>query len=419
MALNPHESLPIGAARSPKGGNTGRKASSGQTPARKTETVALPKNPPRTKAKQKLVRRLLEWFRENARDLPWRRTRDPYAIWISEIMLQQTQVKTATAYWQRWMRALPDVRAFARASPARAHKLWEGLGYYARVRNAQAAARVMVEKHGGEFPKTFAEALALQGVGRYTAGAVCSIAYNQPTAVLDGNVTRVLTRLFGVAGDPRGKQANQRLWGLAEELVTVADCLPPAGPAKRKVAAAARNCGRLNEALMELGALLCAPRQPRCAACPLRQDCFARREGRQTEFPMLKPAAKTSRRRFAAFIVKKNGRYLVRQRPPGGINAHLWEFPSVEFAPEENGPPPAARTAPFVLTGTTPVWRARHSITRHRILLEAYPAGLPDWAEKGAGPGVWRTPAQLERLAFTGAHRKILAALRDGMKSRS
>jgi A/G-specific adenine glycosylase len=170
------------------------------------------------------VQRLLEWFGENARDLPWRRTRDPYAIWISEIMLQQTQVKTAAAYWERWMRALPDVRALARARPARTRKLWEGLGYYARVRNAQAAARVMVKKHGGEFPKTFAEALALPGVGRYTAGAVCSIAYNLPAAVLDGNVMRVLSRVFGVAGDPRGKAANERLWGLAAELVGIADC---------------------------------------------------------------------------------------------------------------------------------------------------------------------------------------------------
>ena len=351
------------------------------------------------------MRRLLEWFGENARDLPWRRTRDPYAVWISEIMLQQTRANTAAAYWQRWMQALPDVRAFARASPAQAHKLWEGLGYYARVRNAHAAARVMVEKHGGEFPKNYAEALALPGVGRYTAGAVCSIAFNQPTAALDGNVMRVLSRLFGVAGDPRAKQANQRLWQLAEDLVAIAGGLGTAG----------RNCGRLNEALMELGALLCTPKQPRCAACPLQRICFARREGRQGEFPMLKPAAKTSRRRFAAFIVKKNGRFLARQRPPGGINAHLWEFPNVEIAPDENDPPTAA-AAPFVLTGTRPFWRARHSITRHRILLEAWRAQWTGRPGKGAGPGVWRTPAQLERLAFTGAHRKILAALRDEIK---
>ena len=376
-----------------------------------------------------MVHRLLEWFGENARDLPWRRTRDPYAIWISEIMLQQTQVKTVAAYWERWMRALPDARALARAKPARTRKLWEGLGYYARVRNAQAAARVMVEKHGGQFPKTFAEALALPGVGRYTAGAVCSIAYNLPAAVLDGNVMRVLSRVFGVAGDPRRKEANARLWGLAGELVAIADCglriadcsirpIRPIGPASAVAdddrGAAGRNCGQLNEALMELGALVCTPREPRCAVCPLRRLCFARREHRVGEFPMLKAPAKTSRRRFAAFIVKKNGRFLARQRPASGVNARLWEFPNVEIAPEEENP--AAAAAPFVLTGTKAVWRVRHTITRHRILLEAYRAELPGRAGNNAVPGVWRTRAQLERLAFTAAHRKILAALRDEKK---
>jgi A/G-specific adenine glycosylase len=392
------------------------------------------------------VRRLLEWFAENARDLPWRRTRDPYAIWISEIMLQQTQAKTVAPYWERWMRALPDMRAFARAKPAQTHKLWEGLGYYARVRNAHAAARVMVEKHGGEFPKTLAEALALPGVGRYTAGAVCSIAYNLPTPILDGNVTRVLSRLFGVAGDPRGKEARERLWALAEELVRIADCglriadcglgsatvpvavagVPPGtahdcglriceqketkGDVKDRNAAG-RNCGRLNEALMELGALVCAPREPRCAVCPLRQRCFARRENRVADFPALKPPKKSSRRRFAAFIVKKNGRFLARRRPAGGVNAFLWEFPNVEIAPGQKHP--AAEAAPFVLTGRKAVCQVRHSITRHRILLEAYQAELPGPAATGAAPGVWRTRAQLERLAMTSAHRKILSALRD------
>jgi len=355
-----------------------------------------------------VVRLLLEWFAANARDLPWRRTRDPYAIWISEIMLQQTQAKTVVPYWERWMRALPDVRAFARAKPAQTHKLWEGLGYYARVRNAHAAARVMVEKHGGEFPKTLAEALALPGVGRYTAGAVCSIAYNLPTPILDGNVTRVLSRVFGVAGDPRGKEANERLWGLAEELVAIADCGLRIADCQE---AANRNCGRLNEALMELGALVCTPREPRCAVCPLRRGCFARREDRVGEFPAPKAAEKTSRRRFAAFIVKKNGRFLARRRPAGGVNAFLWEFPNVEIAPGEKNP--AAAAAPFVLTVGKAVCRVRHSITRYRILLEAYRAELPGPAATGAAPGVWRTRAQLERLAMTSAHRKILAALRD------
>src|SRR5205807_3201600 len=142
-----------------------------------------------------LVRNLLEWFAENARNLPWRRTRDPYAIWVSEIMLQQTQVKTVLPYWQRWMRELPNIKALANADPQKIHKLWEGLGYYTRVRNLQKAAQLILQKHVGRFPENFEEVLALPGIGRYTAGAICSIAFNQPKPILDGNVIRLLTRL--------------------------------------------------------------------------------------------------------------------------------------------------------------------------------------------------------------------------------
>jgi A/G-specific adenine glycosylase len=350
-------------------------------------------------------------------------------------MLQQTQVKTVRAYWERWMRALPNARALAGAKPAQVLKLWEGLGYYARARNAQAAARVMVEKHGGEFPQTFAEALALPGVGRYTAGAVCSIAFNQPTPVLDGNVMRVLSRVFGVGGDPRGKEAKERLWGLAEELVLIADWSKfdfplriadlgkPAGRSFQQKEAKGivecrqrngRNCGRLNEALMELGALVCTPRAPRCAACPVQRNCFARGANRVGEFPMRKAPGPAAQRRFLAFIVKKNGRLLARQRPAGGVNAQLWEFPNVEIAPEEKNP--AAAAGPFVLTGKEPVCRVRHSITRHRILLEAYRAQWAGPEGKRGAPGVWRTAGQLERLALTSAHRKILAVLQEEKK---
>jgi A/G-specific adenine glycosylase len=168
---------------------------------------------------RRLARKWIRWFDQHARDLPWRRTRDPYAVWISEIMLQQTQVKTVIPYYERWMRALPTVGDFARARPERVLKLWEGLGYYRRVRLAQAAARLIMEKHAGRFPESFDEVLALPGVGRYTAGAICSIAFNQPAPILDGNVIRVLSRLLGIAGDPRSKTVNAKLWRAAEELV--------------------------------------------------------------------------------------------------------------------------------------------------------------------------------------------------------
>jgi A/G-specific adenine glycosylase len=256
-----------------------------------------------------------------------------------------------------------------------------------------------VRGRGGEFPKIFSEVLALPGVGRYTAGAICSIAYGQATAILDGNVMRVLSRVFGVAGDPRGNPANARLWGLAQELVSAAE---------------GGNCGRLNEALMELGALVCTPGEPRCGVCPLRELCFAWKTKRVGEFPMSRAGEKVIRRRCAAFIVKRNGRFLVRQRPAAGVNAHFWEFPNVEIALEEKNPAAGAKL--FVLTETKAVCRVRHSITRYRILLEAYRAELSGAAAKGSAPGVWRTVEQMERLAFTGAHRKILAVLRAEIK---
>jgi A/G-specific adenine glycosylase len=176
-----------------------------------------------------MVKKLLDWFSNDARDLPWRRTHDPYAIWTSEIMLQQTQVKTVIPFWERWLRELPTIDAAAKAPSAQIHKLWEGLGYYTRVRNLQKAAQVIVEKHGGIFPETFEDVLALPGIGRYTAGAICSIAFNQPTPLLDGNVIRVLTRIFAIAENPKEKATNARLWQLAEDLVLCADKMGGAG----------------------------------------------------------------------------------------------------------------------------------------------------------------------------------------------
>jgi A/G-specific adenine glycosylase len=210
---------------------------------------------------QKLVPFLLDWFSANARDLPWRRTHDPYAIWISEIMLQQTQVKTVIPFWNRWMRELPTVKAAARAPSAKIHKLWEGLGYYTRVRNLQKAAQIIVEKHGGKFPENFDDVLALPGIGRYTAGAICSIAFNQPVPVLDGNVIRVLTRIFGIAENPKAKQTNVKLWALAEALVQ------NSSPVTRHSSCA---CSHLNQSLMELGALVCTPRNAQCSICPVK-----------------------------------------------------------------------------------------------------------------------------------------------------
>jgi A/G-specific adenine glycosylase len=339
-----------------------------------------------------IVKKLPRWYGRNARDLPWRRTQDPYAVWISEIMLQQTQVKTVIPYFERWMRSLPTVDAFARAPLVKILKLWEGLGYYNRVRNAQGAARQIVREHAGRFPEAFEDVLALPGVGRYTAGAICSIAFHQPTPILDGNVTRVLSRLFGIAGNPRDKSVNTKLWNLAQALVSVPGV--EASP--------------LNQALMELGALICLPRQPKCAACPVRRECFARGANRVDEFPALAPRAPALRRRFIAFIVPERGRFLVRRRPAGEVNAGLWEFPNIEIPVKTRNL--AALAAPFSLAPGGPFLRVRHSITSSRILLEAFHATLSVPPEP---PGSWKTIAEARQLPFTSAHRKVLDAVTD------
>jgi A/G-specific adenine glycosylase len=339
---------------------------------------------------RRLARKWIRWFDLHARDLPWRRTRDPYAVWISEIMLQQTQVKTVIPYYERWMRALPTLRDFARRRPERVLKLWEGLGYYRRVHHAQAAARLIMKKNGGRFPETFDEVLALPGVGPYTAGAICSIAFNQPTPILDGNVIRVLSRLLGIAGDPRSRDVNTKLWRAAQALVT-----------------AGGEPSRLNQGMMELGALICLPRQPNCPVCPLRRDCFAWRWKRMDDFPTPARRAAVTQRRFIAFVVSDGERLLVRRRPAGVVNAGLWEFPNFEVGPKVKDLDPLA--TPFKIATREPFLRVRHSITRYRILLEAYRAELPADAASDKVEGEWKTSGEIKKLPFTSAHRKVLA----------
>jgi len=350
-----------------------------------------------------LVRRLLHWFRQNARDLPWRRTRDPYAIWISEIMLQQTQVKTVIAYWQRWMRRLPDLRALARARPDAVLKLWEGLGYYSRARNLQKAAGKIVDRHGGRFPEQFDELVALPGIGRYTAGAICSIAFNQPTPVLDGNVIRVLTRLFGIAENPRQQETNAKLWRLAQNLVRAA---------ARRRRAGDHDCSHFNQSMMELGALICTSRRPKCALCPVRKHCVAWREDRTDAIPNLGPRIGSTERRFAAFVVERKGCFLVRRRPANVVNARLWEFPNVEL----DGYRPEGRQLAEDLFRLRPVAlepldQVRHTITRYQIKMDVFRVEFASRTPKIIDNGHWCALPELRKLAFPSAHRKILQML--------
>ncbi len=312
-------------------------------------------------------------------------------------MLQQTQVKTVIPFWNRWMQELPSIEAAAQAPSAKIHKLWEGLGYYTRVRNLQKAAQVIVAEHGGKFPDTSDEVLALPGIGRYTAGAICSIAFNQPTPLLDGNVIRVFTRIFGIAENPKDKATNARLWQLAGELVQGA----------KKINS--RNCcSHFNQSLMELGALICTPRNPQCHLCPAQKLCVAFREGRIEELPNLPQRAAATARHFVAFALEYEGRFLVRQRPVGVVNAHLWEFPNVEVNGVSQPLAQAAEHFQLEPRDATLLCVVKHSITRYRLTLETF---LIRPKKTARLEGVWQTPAQMHSLAFTSAHRKVLKAL--------
>ncbi len=396
---------------------------------------------------QKLPPLLLNWFSKNARDLPWRRTRDPYAIWISEIMLQQTQVKTVIPFWERWMRELPMIEAAAKASSAKIHKLWEGLGYYTRVRNLQKAAKQIVAQHDArlktgrrrgdesqtknkletphvvsyKFPENFDDVLALPGIGRYTAGAICSIAFNQPTPILDGNVIRVLTRIFGIAENPKEKRTNARLWQLAEELVLRASSIPhPTSNSRTRTRSRAEDdsVSHLNQSLMELGALVCTPRNPQCSICPVKKHCVAFKEGRIEQLPNLGKREKATARAFFAFVIERDGKFLVQRRPTGIVNAHLWEFPNFEINGEKKDAKEIFASAfDFNALEFQPLCTIKHSITRYRITLEAFHVNLGrrssttaklNSKSRGSQPSEkWLAPSQFDLLAFTAAHKKL------------
>lgn len=269
----------------------------------------------RSEAKAYFSAELLKWYDVHKRDLPWRRSRNPYYIWISEVMLQQTRVETVIPYYHRFVEQFPTVEALADAPEEQVLKAWEGLGYYSRARNLQAAVREVKESYGGRVPDTQEEISSLKGVGPYTAGAVLSIAYNKPEPAVDGNVMRVLSRYFCLRDDIAKPSTRVGMEKLARELI-------PEGRA-----------GDFNQALMELGATVCTPKSPHCLTCPVMEPCEGRLEGAVDELPV-KTKAKPPRpeRRAAAFIESggtEAGRFLARQRPKEGLLANMWELPHV------------------------------------------------------------------------------------------
>lgn len=264
-----------------------------------------------------IQRGLLAWYRQSARDLPWRRARDPYRVWLSEIMLQQTRVETVIDYFERFTREFPTLPDLAAAPEDRVLKLWEGLGYYSRARNLHKAAQLLAQRNG-EFPHSAEEWMQLPGVGRYTAGAIASIAFGQRAPVLDGNVKRALSRLYLIEEMIDEASTINRLWALADRLTP------------------ARKPGDFNQAIMELGARVCLPRNPRCEACPVIQWCAAYAEGKQTELPRRKIKPQVPHKEVVAAAIARNGRYLLGKRPPDGMLGGLWEFPGGKVEPGES-----------------------------------------------------------------------------------
>jgi len=260
------------------------------------------------------ARRLLTWFDSHGRhDLPWQHPRTPYRVWLSEIMLQQTQVKVASAYFERFVAALPSVRALGEAPLDRVLALWSGLGYYARARNLHKAAQQCIAEHGGELPRDFDALIKLPGIGRSTAGAILSQAWGDPFAILDGNVKRVLARHHGIDGWPGQPKVEQRLW-------TIADHLLP----KTRLA-------DYTQAQMDLGALLCTRHDPSCLLCPVNDDCVALEQGRTQELPTPKPAKPLpERQKIAWLLLDAKKRVLLQRRPPVGIWAGLWSLPEAD-----------------------------------------------------------------------------------------
>jgi A/G-specific adenine glycosylase len=355
-------------------------------------------------AKRSLQQRLLGWFASEARDLPWRNTRDLYSIWVSEIMLQQTQVATVIAYYERFLARFPHVCALAEADEHEVLRLWEGLGYYRRARQMHAAAQRVRSHHGGQFPTTFEEVLALPGIGRYTAGAILSIGRDERLPILEANTVRVLSRLTAYRGDPLSRQGQKFLWQTAEEL------LPE------------QHSGHFNQALMELGAMLCTPRSPSCLLCPVNTLCLTRKAGLQNEIPQAKKPQQFEAVTEAALVLRRaDGCVLLRRRKANERWAGMWDFPRFPLsAPPGSKRNRQLREETLRLTGqsitrTAPFATIKHGVTRFRITLEVMAATVsqPQSATLPTDTEfAWLQPEEMPARALSTTGRKIAQMLR-------
>lgn len=352
---------------------------------------------------QNLRQELRSWYAQMGRDLPWRQTRDPYRIWISEIMLQQTQVKTVLPYYYRWLQTFPTVEALAAANLQQVLKAWQGLGYYARARNLHRCAREIVQQHGGIFPQDKTVVLALPGIGRTTAGGILSAAFNQPVAILDGNVKRVLARIIGLSVPPA--KATHQLWQLSETL------LDPEHPRD------------FNQAMMDLGATVCTPHNPSCLLCPWQKHCHAFKFNLQSEIPMSETRSAIPHKLIGVAVIwNSRNEILIDQRKPDGLLGGLWEFPGGKIEPGETIEACIQREIREELGIEIEVGEhlitVDHAYSHFRVSLHVHHCrhvkGVPQPLE--CDQVRWVTLDELDQFPFPKANVKIIEALKNQLK---
>jgi A/G-specific adenine glycosylase len=344
----------------------------------------------------RLASKLLTWYHQHGRTLPWRGRTDPYAVWVSEIMLQQTRVETVISYFEKWMRLFPTVGGLAAASEQEVLNAWEGLGYYSRARNLHKAAKIVSEEYDGDLPHDLNELRKLPGVGRYTVGAIASIAFGMDEPTLDGNLRRVFARLFDISELADSPTGEKILWKLAREHL-------PKGQA-----------GDYNQALMDLGATICTPKNPRCLLCPLTEICEARANGTQEQRPVLKPKKEIPHHTLAAGVILKDGKVLLAKRPSKGLLGGMWEFPNgriIEGDPDDGVAPVLETEYRLKVRRNETLGIVKHGYTHFRVTVYAYrcePISIPD-----NGNLKWVKLKELENYPMGKVDRQI-ARMLDG-----
>jgi len=349
----------------------------------------------------KFTRRLLDWYAENARELPWRGHPDPYAVWVSEIMLQQTRVETVIPYFQRWMGRFQTVSALADAPQGEVLSLWEGLGYYSRARNLHQAAQEVITKYNGEIPQDLKTLTSLPGIGRYTAAAIVSIAFGKNEPALDGNIRRVLSRVFNITDPARSTSGERILWALAEEH------LPPG------------QAGDFNQAMMDLGATICFPKNPDCPNCPVVEICHAKILGVQEDRPVPKPKTRIPHHTVTAAVIRQDNKVMIAQRPQNGLLGGMWEFPGGKREPGEELSACLRREIIEELSIEIKVGKPfgifKHAYTHFRVTLHAFLCTL-----NGSQPQLkehsdlrWVLPEDLDEYPMGKIDRQIANKLRQ------